>query len=253
MESPNITKKQTEIPYLLYRFRFLNTRHIQTMMNHKDPRRSNRWLLDLTKKGILERTYSKKFGENTKPAVYFLAKGSRNILKGRKGVNEALLNRIYRERTRSQSFRDQSMFIADVYLNLKSQTKGEYHFFTKSELEDHKYLPNPHPEAYIAINEGKELKRYFLKIIDKQVPRFVIRNQIKDLFKYYSSEKWQNQTKNPFPTVLIICPSYVTRAFVAKFIAETRGYEEAELNFYLSTEDQIKAKGIKPDIWQKAG
>jgi len=36
-----LTPKQTEILILLYRFRFLNRRHFQKFLHHKDPRRIN--------------------------------------------------------------------------------------------------------------------------------------------------------------------------------------------------------------------
>ena len=252
METPTVTKKQIEILILLYRFRFLNRQHVQIMLNHKTPHRVKEWLFDLTRKGMLSRTYSRKFGENTKPAVYFLDKKSRDILKGQEGINADLLNKVYREKTRSQDFRERSMFLADIFLNLKSQAKGEFHFFTKTELEDHKYLPNPHPNAYIAVKEGKETKRYFLEIVSEQVPRYALRKHIEYLFKYYSSGIWQKTTKHPFPTILLVCPNYVTRAFLSKFISQTRGYEEDELSFFLTTEDQIRTRGVKNDIWQKA-
>ena len=222
------------------------------MLNHKEPRRIKEWLLNLTGNGVVSRTYSKRFGENTKPAVYFLDKKSREILKGQEWVNADLLNKVYREKTRSQYFRERSMFLADIFLNLRSQAKGEFHFFTKTDLEDHKYLPNPHPDAYIAVKEGKETKRYFLEIVSEQVPRYALRKHIEYLFKYYTSETWQKTTKHPFPTILLVCPSYVTRAFLSKFISQTRGYEEDELSFFLTTEDQIRSRGVKNDIWQKA-
>ena len=255
MESQSVTDKQTEILLLIYRFRFLNRLQIQTMLNHEYPNRIKVWLADLTQKGILNRTYSKKFGENTKPAVYFLDKKSRDILKKETGVNTSLLKRIYREKTRSQYFREHSMFLADICLNLKSQAKEgkiEFNFFTKIDLEDHKYLPRPLPDAYIATTEGKETKRYFVEIISGQLPRFVSRKHIEYLFKYHSSGKWEQYTNHPFPTILMVCPNYASKGFLSKFITKTRDSDGAGVSFYLTTEDQIKTRGMKNDIWQKA-
>jgi hypothetical protein len=255
MQSPTITKKQTEILLLLYRFRFLSRQHIQTILNHEYPNRIKVWLADLTEKKAVGRTYSRKFGENTKPAVYFLDKNSRDILKEQEKVNPLMLKRIYSEKTRSQYFREHSMFLADIYLNLRSQMKvgtDDFHFLTKGDLEDYDYLPKPRPDAYIVIKREKETKRYFLEIVSEQVPRFALRKRIEYLFKYYSSGVWEKNTKYPFPSILIVCPSYITRAFLSKFISQTRGYEEDELSFFLTTEDQIRTRGVKNDIWQKA-
>lgn len=112
MEQPTITKKQNEIPYLYYRFRFLDRKHIQTLLNHKSPSLIKEWLIDMTKKRILSRTYSRKFGENIKPAVYWLDIKSRNILKENENVIPSILERIYNEKKRSQYFREQSMFFS---------------------------------------------------------------------------------------------------------------------------------------------
>lgn len=143
------------------------------------------------------------------------------------------------------------MFLADIFLSLRGQVTDTLNFVTKAELEDHQYLPKPLPDAYIAITEGEETKRYFLEIISDQVPRYVIRKHIEYLFKYYSSGKWEKYSKHAFPTFLMVCPNYVTRGFLSKFITQSRDYETKEANFYLTTEDQIKSQGMKNDIWQK--
>ncbi|MEX0616433.1 MAG: replication-relaxation family protein [Candidatus Woykebacteria bacterium] len=254
MQPPTVTNKQTEILLLLYRFRFLNRQQIQTLLSHKYHSRIRSWLSKLTDKGVLARTYSRKLGENTKPAVYFLDNKSRSILKEQKNINLDLLNRIYREKTRSPYFRDQSMFLADIFMNLQKavkETKGKIHLFTKTDLEDHKYLPQPLPNAYIAWEENNEIRRYFQEMVSPQVPRYALRSRIKDLIEYYFSNEWLENTKHPFPKILMICPSYVTKGFLSKFIVKELDSEGANISFYLTTIDQIKSRGIKPDIWQK--
>lgn len=246
-----ITSKQLEILLLLYKFRFLNRQQIQTMLNHKTFNRVNAWLADLTEKNLISRTYSKKVGENVKPAVYFLNSKSKQILKDQPDVVAKQLNRIYQEKNRSPYFREKSMFLADIYLNLKGQTDGELHFLTKSNLEAHKYLYKPLPDAYIVTTTKEQTKRYFLEIVSEQLPRFVIRKHIEYLFKYATSGKWQQYSKHPFPTFLMVCPTYPTKAFMAKFIKSQRDPETRNLAFYLGSVDAIRSRGIKPDIWQK--
>lgn len=246
-----ITTKQLEILLLLYKFRFLNRQQIQTIMNHKTFNRVNAWLANLTEKNLISRTYSKKVGENVKPAVYFLNPKSRQILKDHPDVVAAQLNRIYQEKNRSPYFREKSMFLADIYLNLKSQTDGELHFLTKSNLEAHKYLYRPLPDAYIVSTTKGVTKRYFLEIVSEQLPRFVIRKHIESLFRYKTSGKWEQYTKHPFPTFLMVAPTYPTKTFMAKFIKSQRDSQTRNLAFYLGSLDEIKSRGIKPDIWQK--
>lgn len=81
MQLPSTTSKQLEILKLIYRFRFLNTHHVQKILGHKDPRRIKAWLLDLTQKGFIRRIYSKEMGEHMKPAIYFLDKKGKSLLR----------------------------------------------------------------------------------------------------------------------------------------------------------------------------
>lgn len=254
MKLPPITNKQLEILVLLYRFRFLNTYQITSLLNHKSSGRIKEWLLDLTTKGLVCRTYSRSFGENTKPAVYFLAPTSVHFLKKQKDVNTSLLKRIYKEKTRSVAFRERCIFIASIYLNLEASSKensSTFHFFTKTELEAITYLPNPLPDAYIALEEKDKIRRYFLEIISDQVPRFAIRNNINNLFEYYDENTWQEATNHPFPSVLMICPNHVLKAFFSKFITEILESEGSDINFFLTTKNQIEATGMNPKIWEK--
>jgi hypothetical protein len=46
-----ITKKQKILLTIVFTFRFINSKQIQQLLNHKDHRRINSWLKDLTEKG----------------------------------------------------------------------------------------------------------------------------------------------------------------------------------------------------------
>lgn len=67
------TPKQETIINYIYQFRFLNRIQIQTLMHHKDYKRINAWLKELTEENFLGRIYSKRLLENTKPAIYYLS------------------------------------------------------------------------------------------------------------------------------------------------------------------------------------
>jgi Replication-relaxation len=174
MEPPKITPKQLEILILLYKYRFLNRKQIQQFLNHKDPKRINAWLKDLTEKNITGRKYSYKIGENIKPAIYCLSTKSIRILKGRKDINDKILNRVYRDRKRSDRLITHSTLLADIYFFLKLQAvKGRQilQLFTKTDLSNHNYLPYERPDAYISLEDSQgNIKRYFLEIIDEGTP-----------------------------------------------------------------------------------
>ncbi|NQU82713.1 MAG: replication-relaxation family protein [Parcubacteria group bacterium] len=248
------TPKQLEILLLLYRFRFLNRIQIQQLLNHKDPRRINTWLKDLTERNITGRKYSKKLLDNTKPAIYCLSTKSRKILLDEPSVQNELLKRVYRDKTRSNRLINHCVLLANIYLYLFSQIKDQkLHFFTKTDLSSHYYLPYNHPDAYIAVELKDETKRYFLEIIDEGIPRFMLRSKISQYIEYFEENTWQEETGHSFPSILLLCPDENIKTFLHKHIVQVLEEEsEAEIDFYLTTKEILGSNQPENDIWEKA-
>jgi len=252
MEPPNITPKQLEILNLLYRFRFLNRHHIQSFLNHKDPKRINTWLKDLSSKQIVGRIYSKKLGENTRPAIYYLASKSHRILKFQKDIDKRILKRVYRERLRSKRLIDHHLLVAELFFLLKNQAQSQQlHFFTKTELAKHNYLPFQRPDAYIALEANKKLvKRYFLEVVDPDTPRFALRSKITHYFEYSDDNTWQEATGHDFPSVLIVCPSESVKHYLNHHISQALEQEWADIQFFLTSAQTLAASKLGNNIWQ---
>lgn len=248
-----ITPKQLEILTLIYRFRFLNRTQLQTLLNHKDPKRINIWLKDLTDKNILGRIYSTKLKENTKPAIYHLATKSRKILLDQEYTNEKILNRAYRDKNASQKLINHCLFLADIYLLLKNESlknKQELSFYTKTDLADHNYLPYNRPDAYISLKTKRQTKRYFLEIIDEGTPRFMLRKKISQYIEYFDEGTWKNRTLHNNPSLLFICPNQNLKDFLYKHIAQVLEEETSDLQFFLSLKSTIQVEGITPSTWK---
>jgi len=112
-----ITNKEHTILLLLYVFRFLNSKQIQEFMNHKDHRRINSWLKDLSEKEYIVREFKPLYGQLTKPAVcYLTAKGRMYIKKSYPYYFPAYLKRISRDHKTSKAFKIRCQIIADWYL-----------------------------------------------------------------------------------------------------------------------------------------
>ena len=163
-----LKNREKEIIDNLLRFRFLNRPQVQTILNHKYKEKVIRWLNNLTKRGYIFRIYSKEFAGI--PSIYCLDKGSIPYLR-EKEVEERIIKRIYKEKTRSQTFRDRCLLIADIYLSLQKQSKKDktnLDFYTQMDLENIDHLPDNLPHAYFSIKgTSKRTKRYFLEIFDK--------------------------------------------------------------------------------------
>lgn len=112
----NITKKQQTILTLLFTFRFINSKQLQKLLNHKDHRRINSWLKDLVDKEYVVRDFQPIFGTLTKPAIYFLSVKGRDFIRKTFWVDDFYLKRLREDKKRSKSFRIHCQIIVDCFL-----------------------------------------------------------------------------------------------------------------------------------------
>jgi len=239
-----ITPKQLEIILLLYKFRFLNTHQFKTLLKHKDIRRINSWLKDLNNKKIIFRIYSKKIGENTKPAIYCLDSGSKKIVQEQKEFNHSFLNRLYKEKNRSKEFINHSLFISSLYLHflkLAENNKSKFEFLTKTTLVD------LFTDIYLTVNN----KEYLIEIWDKKEPDFVLRKKIKKLINHFVYGDWPQKNNKDFPTILLFCLNEKNKdylnSFITQFLIEEGNFK---LNFLLTSLETIKDQNLENIKWQ---
>ncbi|HWY78926.1 MAG TPA: replication-relaxation family protein [Candidatus Sulfotelmatobacter sp.] len=252
-----LTKKQQEILFFLYRFRFLNTHHFQIFLNHKDPRRIQKWLKELTTNGYLLCFYdSTTITGRAIPAVYGLEAPSRHVLKENPDCDPLLLREIYKEKKRTQGFREHCLFLAEVYFLFLKEAKENnetFHFSTKVDLIGYQHFPHPLPDAYLVfMKRGKKRQRYFLEIIDPQTPWFVINARVQKYMTYFEEGTWHENAALPIPSVLFVCihPRSIRYLKKAIKVAYEESYE-TDIPFFMTTQDKIRGTGLHSLLWQK--
>lgn len=294
-ELPKLTKKQQVILKLLYRFRFLNRIQIQALMGHKDPKTINLWLRDLRAKGYVEWIYSTHFAEKTKPAIYYLGLNGVRYLRNLIITNEDdetrpmyppdELRKRYKEPTRSQTYIDRCVLIADCCIALEraeteSIAKGKrlrfyyqteadyllersyYHFILDSEL----IRPSLVFCKDKLDNEGSEektLESYLLEVFDPSLPRYRMKKRLSDYVKYLDDEDitWKEQTNTEkLPIILIVCPRTTDLIYAKrrtrKLIAdawEWKDESEERPRVRFTTVEKLKQFGVfDGEIWEEA-
>lgn len=300
-ELPKTTKKQQEILRLLYRFRFLNRIQIQAFLGHKDPKTINMWLRDLRAKGYVEWIYSTHFAEKTKPAVYYLALNGVRSLRTltRKVENEdgeieivpsypsEELRKRYKDPTRSQTYIDRCILVADCALALEcednaNKTKGNklrYYYQTEADyllgrsyyhfvldIDDELIHPNLIFCQDKLNKDGKEeqtLESCILEIFDPTLPRYRMKKRLGDYVKLLDDEgdTWKEQTDtDKLPILLFVCPRtsdliYAKRrtrkVVVDAWYWEDEDTEKPRIRF--TTVDKLKQHGLlAQEIWEEA-
>lgn len=262
MTLPPITKKQQEILRYIYHFRFLNRVQIQTLLNHKDYRLINTWLKDLTEKEYLNRIYSTKFGENTKPAIYYIGINGIKYIKKIIDCPIEQAKKLYREKDRAEHFIASCQFIADIYLDLRNRNDDETNYKVTTSAS----FPNPNsPYHFLSEmssnlvieketkSKEKSMKKYYLlEVLEPTLPVYSIRKRIRNYFDFYFSNSWEDNTKEEFPTVLFICPSIsmliYAKRFTKKLLSE---HDDIDLKSQFAENDKIKKVGVTGDIWEE--
>lgn len=245
------TSKQLEILHLLYKFRFLNRHQIQTLLNHKDYRRIYAWLTDLVKSELVSRNYSREYGENTKPAIYYLNVKSKKYLSSFDGFSTDNLKRVYRERGRSKRFISHCVAVGDICIYLNGLSKDKLvQFLTKEELNQATHLIQPPPDAYFAVKrEDNIMYRFFLEVFDPGVPRYAVRRRILDYYEYVEGKEWESQTGHKFPSILCACPSDWMKNYLYRLIKALGSDNGETINYYLTV--YTDSKDMKNQFWQK--
>ena len=255
MTTEKLSKRQLQLLLLLYRFRFLTNHQMQQFLNHKNPTRIQQWLKQLNTNNYILSDYDRStFETNRKPAIYCLASNSKRILEKEKDCDSQLLKRIYKEKTRSQAFKERQLVIADFYfLFVAAYTQAEkLVFFTSTDLVGYDYLPHPFPDAYIAVKNKTKSSRYFLEVLDETIKKSVVFGKVTKYFRYIEQGDWQAQTDKSFPKILFIAPDERRRRLLKRSIQEKfeQSYE-TELQFFVTTREKIQNEGLTTGIWEK--
>lgn len=278
MKLPTITNKQQEILKLLFKYRFLNRIQIQALMGHKDYKTINVWLKSLRENQYVEWIYSTDFVGRTKPGIYHLGLNGIRFLKTLDLYATEELRKRYRESSRSQTFIDRCLLLADCCITLERahdeggdietwyyyETEADYlqdsyyHFLTASELIRPQLCFSK--EQYEGHGDPQTIESYLLEIFDPTFPRYRIKKRLKDYVQYFDEEadEWANETESDqLPIILLVCPRTSDLIYAKR---RTRGLiadiwekdEEDRPHIRFTTTDKLKIHGIKGKIWEEA-
>jgi len=276
---PSITEKQKEIMDLVFRFRFINRKQIQKLLNHKDPKRINAWLKDLVDKGYLGRIYSHKLLENTKPAIYYLHNNgivwARYEKEGNFGSNGGeielkYIKKYYQDKNASTTFVNHCVTLSEFYVQFKEherlvnkdrkKPKLEYYFQTKSEMwitrqrglydkdfnEVKQFIPDLYLEKFNDPEGSKmDSTTFFIELFDPKVPRYAIKYKIQQFVKLKENEKEWKYTYDgmdgKFPLILLIFPNQPKLNGLVKFMNDEIIYSYANEGLYFMATTYQKA------------
>ncbi|OGZ39314.1 MAG: hypothetical protein A3E90_01315 [Candidatus Portnoybacteria bacterium RIFCSPHIGHO2_12_FULL_40_11] len=252
---PTINNQQTQILFLLYKFRFLTINQLLKYFNHKYPSRIRTWLTEL-----VELKYISAIMDDANPTkffIYCLSTKAKYILQKNEDCNKDFLERLYKEKKLKDKFINHCLFILDIYFYFLSQLEvgATLHFLTQQDLIGYDFFPEELPDAYIAVETKDGTDKYFLELFDdyqnKQSPGS-IRFSTRKYINYSGDGSWEANTNNsPFPAILFVLPNERRRQFANHYGHAKLVKTWEDISLFLTTQDMIRFSKSGQNIWQK--
>jgi hypothetical protein len=256
MNIPNpITPKQQETLKLLYAYRFLTRPQLQSLLNHKDKRRIISWVKDLRNKEYIDWKYNKKtFNTKNQPAIYYLSlKAIQHLRKLGEYPNEELRKR-YKEPTRTQTFIDRCLLVADCCITLKSKSNNEICYSCVLPVDyidpenSYYFLDELKPHLYFEKQIGDEATNYLLENLELTLPRYQLRKRIKDYVEYL--DDW-DVGHGPTPIALFICSTLADLIYIKRRVRLLlEDFSNDDLQIRVTTIEKIKEASVVSKIWE---
>jgi len=230
----------------LFKFRFITSHLLSKAFGNKSRRTTHQTLKTLEEQRYVAKRYDSSYKLQGRQATYYLLPKAVRELKARYSFGESILKTYLRNSSLSESFIDHHLDIVKAYINLKALYPNEFHIFTKYELANFDYFPNPKPDIYLKrIKPSSNNPNEYLLDIYSNSPLFVIRRRVFNLISHFETNDWSGK----YPTILLACSNSKTESKVQSFsLKKLENLEITELSIYTTTPSNLKSSN-QTEIW----
>lgn len=236
-----LTPKQQSILLYFYRFTALTSRHIQSLLIHKNHSQINIWITSLIDQGYLLKI-------NAKINVYILTPFARREIR-------RLMNKksIRYPTNLSDTAINKNLYSIQVYLSLVntySLKENNFTYLTHVDLLEKKLFRFLSPDGYFTYIRDSGKRHFFVEIDNEGLSSRTIKKKITRYMTYYNSNSWKRMFPNFFPGVCIISQTQ-ERAGKMKKLCEKVIEENNNIpiTFVCSSLDQFSFSGTR-SLWK---
>lgn len=232
-----LNDKQLSILRLLYRFRFATTELLTLALETNSKIKMNERLKILLEQEYIGRKYESEYRLLRKHASYYLLSKGINALKDSGGnYDKAILHNIHKDKTASDQFINHSLDVFRLYCDLKTEYGDRLKFFTKTQLTEFDYFPEPLPDAFIRLKDDDRERQYFLELLQSTRPFFVSVRKIQKYVSYADEDEW-GVTGGDLPEVILVCDNETWKKRLDKSLIKIDSSES--LKFYVMTPGSV--------------
>lgn len=200
-----LNKGQVEVLKLLYRYRFTTSELLAKVENQKYLQVTRSRLATLELHGYIGRRYDNSYKLLGKFAAFYLLPKGLQYLKSIDVAEPQAIKMMYNDRKASDTFVDFCLAVCHTAQALSSLYEEEARLFTRTELLDYDYFPQPRPDLYMSV-QRKPMRHYFIDLYDDTTPAFVLMKKIRKYNGHYESGEWES-TGSDYPEVIVACTS----------------------------------------------
>lgn len=233
-----LNKGQVEVLRLLYRYRFITSELLARFENQKHLQVTRSRLATLEKQGYIGRRYDSSYKLLGKFAAYYLLPKGLQYLKSIDVAEPQAIKMMYNDRKASDKFVDFCLSVCRTAQALISFYGEEAGVFTRTELLDYDYFPQPQPDLYLSIKR-KTTRHYFVDLYDNATPAFVLVKKIKKYAEHEESGEWES-TGSDYPEVIIACVSPAAEQRLRKKLLEAA---MGDISVYTCTINGLESDG----------
>ncbi|MCA9348327.1 replication-relaxation family protein, partial [Candidatus Saccharibacteria bacterium] len=199
------------------------------------------------------------FISKSKPAIYYLSLNGIRHLKSLDRYPNTELKKRYKDGTRSESFINQSILIADCCITLESSNTEHiiYNYVLEADYLDpnstYHYLNDLGPSLYFTKtikdknSNDDTAVQYLLEIFNETTPRYKVKRKLEMYIELVEEDETNQQI------VLLAFPSVSELLYAkrrVKLLSENLD-EDTTSKIRFATTDKIKQVGVAGEIWEE--
>ena len=232
-----LNKGQVAVLKLLYRYRFTTSELLAKAENQKHLQVTRSRLATLEKQGYIGKRYDNSYKLLGKFASYYLLPKGLQYLKSIEAAEPQIIKMIYNDRKASDKFVDFCLQVCRIAQALISFYGEEAKIFTRTELLDYDYFPQPQPDLYMSIKR-EPVRHYFVDLYDDNTPAFVMAKKLRQYIDHHESGEWDS-TDSAYPEIVIACTSPAAERRVRKKLLPLVEGVQGNLTVYTVTEARL--------------
>jgi hypothetical protein len=202
-----LNPKQITILNKLSKYRFTTTELLSLELGNTSSRAMFKRCQILVDQEYIGRRYDRSYKLLGRPAAYYLTKKGIDALQqhqtDEQKLDPAIIKSLARDYRASKLFERHCLSIFRASIRLSEIYGPEIKFFSKSQLRQYRYFPNPLPDGYARYKDkpGSPDKHLMIECFDDTMPQSVMRQTIDRHVAYYDSGDWP--PGNDYPLVII--------------------------------------------------